>query len=82
MQLKEKIVVVTGASGGIGRALVSRFLAEGAARVVALDLKPFASSEDDRLVTMTLDVSNAAEMSGCSAAANDGGALFVTRLRL
>ena len=65
MQLKDKVVVVTGASGGIGRALVRRFLDEGAAHVVALDLKTFVPdwAADDRLVTMDLDVSNSKQMS-------------------
>lgn len=39
--LKEKVVVVTGAAGGIGRALVQRFCEEGA-RVVAADINPEA----------------------------------------
>ncbi|MEQ8858674.1 MAG: SDR family oxidoreductase [Pseudomonadales bacterium] len=38
MELKDKIVVVTGAASGIGKAMVERFHAEGAAHVVAADL--------------------------------------------
>jgi len=38
MQLKDKIVVVTGAASGIGRALALRFAAEGAKLVVCSDL--------------------------------------------
>ena len=38
MQLEGKIVVVTGAASGIGKALARRFKAEGAAEVVAVDL--------------------------------------------
>ncbi len=37
MELASRHVVVTGAAGGIGRALVRRFAAEGAAAVVAAD---------------------------------------------
>jgi NAD(P)-dependent dehydrogenase (short-subunit alcohol dehydrogenase family) len=37
MDLKDKHMVVTGAAGGIGRALVRRFAAEGARAVVAAD---------------------------------------------
>lgn len=38
MQLKDKIVVVTGAASGIGRAMAIRFAAEGAKKVVCVDL--------------------------------------------
>ncbi|WP_188190483.1 SDR family oxidoreductase [Nonomuraea sp. SYSU D8015] len=38
MQVRDKVVVVTGAAGGIGRALALRFAAEGAAGVVVADL--------------------------------------------
>lgn len=38
MQIKDKVVVVTGAASGIGRALCERFAAEGARAVVASDI--------------------------------------------
>jgi len=38
MQVKDKIIVVTGAASGIGRALAQRFHAEGAKHVVCADL--------------------------------------------
>lgn len=38
MQLENKVIVVTGAGSGIGRALASRFVTEGAAAVVAADI--------------------------------------------
>ncbi|MFT4960430.1 MAG: NAD(P)-dependent dehydrogenase (short-subunit alcohol dehydrogenase family) [Paracoccaceae bacterium] len=38
MQLKDKIVVVTGAASGIGRSMAIRFAAEGAKKVVCVDL--------------------------------------------
>ncbi|MDQ6648768.1 MAG: SDR family oxidoreductase [Actinomycetota bacterium] len=38
MQLQDKVVVVTGGAGGIGAALGRRFAAEGARRVVLVDL--------------------------------------------
>ena len=38
MQIKDKIIVVTGAASGIGRALAKRFAAEGARRLVIADV--------------------------------------------
>lgn len=38
MQIKNKTVIVTGAAGGIGSALVDGFVSEGAGKVVACDL--------------------------------------------
>ncbi len=38
MEVKDKIIVVTGAASGIGQALVRRFAAEGARSVVSVDL--------------------------------------------
>ena len=38
MQIKDKVVIVTGAASGIGRALAERFRAEGAVAVVVCDI--------------------------------------------
>ena len=38
MQVKDKIIVVTGGASGIGQELARRFTKEGAARVVIADL--------------------------------------------
>lgn len=38
MQVKDKVVVVTGAASGIGRALCQRFAAEGASAIVVSDI--------------------------------------------
>ncbi len=59
MQLQDKIVVVTGAGSGIGKALVKKFLAEGAATVVGVDINPDTARQtaaDLGCVAMTADV--------------------------
>jgi NAD(P)-dependent dehydrogenase (short-subunit alcohol dehydrogenase family) len=45
MQLRDKVVVVTGGANGIGRALCQRFSAEGASKVVVADLEESAAAE-------------------------------------
>lgn len=66
MDLEGRTVVVTGAAGGIGGALVEGALAGGAAHVVATDLAAAeldataARAGDERLVTRTLDVTDEA----------------------
>ncbi|MEL7208045.1 MAG: SDR family oxidoreductase, partial [Actinomycetota bacterium] len=42
MELNDKVAVITGGSGGIGRAMARAFLAEGARTVVLADLDPEA----------------------------------------
>ncbi len=38
MEIKDKVIVVTGAASGIGKALANRFSSEGARQVVAVDV--------------------------------------------
>jgi NAD(P)-dependent dehydrogenase (short-subunit alcohol dehydrogenase family) len=45
MELKDKIIVVTGAASGIGRAMAIRFAAEGAKMVVCADLNGAGAEE-------------------------------------
>ncbi|WP_022882910.1 SDR family NAD(P)-dependent oxidoreductase [Gryllotalpicola ginsengisoli] len=64
LDLKGRVVVVTGAARGIGRGIVDRFLAEGA-RVAALDLsfddRP-GEEASDRLIEVACDVTDAASV--------------------
>lgn len=60
MKVKGKHIVVTGAGSGIGRALVEKFVAEGAAQVVAVDVNADTAQQTaDRAgcVAMCADVS-------------------------
>lgn len=45
MQLKDKIVVVTGAASGIGRSMAIRFAEEGAKKVICVDLNSDGATE-------------------------------------
>lgn len=70
MRLKDKVVVITGAAGGIGSALAHRFAAEGAKGIVLSDLdeaavRRTADSVDGPTVAVAADVaaeSSAAEL--------------------
>ena len=65
MKVNEKIVVVTGAGSGIGRALVQRFVTEGAVQVVAVDINADHVAETAAMsdcLAMTADVSREADI--------------------
>ncbi|MDP4511062.1 SDR family oxidoreductase [Nonomuraea turcica] len=67
MQVRDKVVVVTGAAGGIGRALALRFAAEGAAGVVVADLDEAGASAvakeiGERAVPARVDVASEADV--------------------
>ena len=57
MRLNDKIALVTGAAGGIGRATAERFAEEGAI-VIAADLRPGTGYTSDRITAVELDVTS------------------------
>ncbi len=60
MEVQDKIIVVTGAASGIGKALTARFKAEGAKQIVAVDLNEAgaaATADEHACVAMAADVS-------------------------
>ena len=72
MRLKDKVAIVTGAAGGIGRAAALRFAAEGA-QVVAVDTNGPGAEETARLLPVgspggihgsRVDVTQAAQVKG------------------
>jgi NAD(P)-dependent dehydrogenase (short-subunit alcohol dehydrogenase family) len=65
MDPKDKIIVVTGAASGIGKALAARFKAEGAKQIVAVDLDEAGArvtADDIGGIAMAADVSNEADI--------------------
>ena len=65
MELKNKVVVITGGSGGIGRAMARAFLDEGAKAVMLADLNPEAVAKAAREIGcdgMACDVTNEADV--------------------
>jgi NAD(P)-dependent dehydrogenase (short-subunit alcohol dehydrogenase family) len=61
MNIENKVVLITGANRGIGRALVEEALKRGAKWVYAATRQPFTHS-DGRVKPLTLDVTNAAQI--------------------
>ncbi len=60
MQVKDKIIVVTGAASGIGKALTARFKAEGARQIVAVDLNEVGAAttaDEVGCISLAADVS-------------------------
>ncbi|WP_182379370.1 SDR family oxidoreductase [Nocardioides sp. WS12] len=68
--LKEAVVLVTGANGGIGTEFVHDALARGATKVYATARTP-RTWDDERIVPLTLDVNDAASVAAVVAAASD-----------
>ena len=65
MELKDKIIVVTGAASGIGRALCHRFAEEGAKHIVCADRDATGAEDTAKAMggtAITVDVSREAEI--------------------
>ena len=60
-ELAGRVVLLSGASGGIGRALVDAFLRAGVREVIAASRRPFATA-DARITPCPLDVTNVAQV--------------------
>ena len=63
MKIENKVVVVTGGSGGIGQALAISFINENAKVVILLDINfDHFESKNDKLITKICDVTNEKEL--------------------
>ena len=74
MELKDKIIVVTGAASGIGRALAQRFAAEGARKVICADLNLAGAEETAHAIdglAWQVDVAQEAEIATMIARVED-----------
>ena len=81
MKLKDKVVLVTGANRGLGRALVHASLEAGARRVYAgardpKQLQGMFDQARERVVPVSLDITNAASLEAAAQQAEDVAVLF------
>ena len=61
MELANKIIVITGAGSGIGRALAVRFHAEGARSIVAVDINLADAQDTAQMVDGTAMMADVAK---------------------
>ncbi|MFW0776450.1 MAG: SDR family oxidoreductase [Rickettsiales bacterium] len=73
MQVKDKIVLVTGSNRGIGKALVAELLSRGVQKVYAAarNTNSLPDFGDDRVVPLQLDVTNKAHIKAATESASD-----------
>jgi NAD(P)-dependent dehydrogenase (short-subunit alcohol dehydrogenase family) len=74
MQIKDSVVLVTGANRGIGKALVQALTSAGARKIYAAARSVDTVRDlirDPRVVAVKLDVTNAAEVTAAAAEAGD-----------
>lgn len=74
MDIAGSVALVTGANGGIGRALVAALLKRGAAKIYVPVRDPASLSDllkdiDGRLAPLRLDVTDSAQVTAAAAAA-------------
>ncbi|WP_194917075.1 SDR family oxidoreductase [Catenulispora rubra] len=72
-ELKNAVVLVTGANGGLGREFVAQALARGATKVYATARVPRTAEEwgDERIVPVTLDVTDPKSIAAVADEADD-----------
>ena len=76
-ELENQIVLVTGASRGMGRHYVDQLLARGASKVYAAARDPLTIEvSDPRVVPLALDVTSARSVAQAAAVAGDVGVLI------
>jgi NAD(P)-dependent dehydrogenase (short-subunit alcohol dehydrogenase family) len=75
MNLTTRVVLVTGAAGGLGQQFVTQSLARGAAKVYAAARRDHAW-DDPRIVPLRLDVTDPGEIAAAAAAASDTDVLI------
>src|SRR5262245_37484070 len=73
MEIKEKVVFVSGANRGLGKALVQGFLERGAAKVYAAArrVETLAGVDERRVVAVPLDIASPESITAAADAAPD-----------
>jgi NAD(P)-dependent dehydrogenase (short-subunit alcohol dehydrogenase family) len=74
MHIKDKVIIVTGGAGGIGKAMVERFHADGARAILVADLNGAGAEEVAKSVggiTLTTDVTKEADIARLVKTAED-----------
>ena len=76
LEIKDKVVLVTGSNRGIGTSFVEKALELGAAKVYATarntgNLADLAAANPERVVLLNLDICNQVQVDAVAAAAQD-----------
>lgn len=65
MIIRDKVIFITGANGGIGKCLVNEFLKRGAAKIYAADLIIGDLSCNDKVFPIRLNITHIAAIESC-----------------